>query len=185
MKTTLDKMLTQVYELEGLMLVMQRHGDEVPALVVERLKATAQELAEQAQLLQVVETKASLTPVVELPKPEEEPEEELVEEPVEESKDIPVEEAHEMPSPAVEQVKPVGPVQRDITAAFSINDRFLFQRELFDGDKERFDETIALMQKMRSIDQIQAFMADDLCWNTSDEVVKEFVRLISLSFKEE
>ena len=181
MKKTLDDMLTQVYELEGLLLVMQRHGDEVPKLVVERLKEAAEQFVQQARLLQVEDLKNVVKPVAEVEycKPTEEPENAVEPiKPVEQQKLSSV-------APTIEKPKEsTQPASHDITSAFSINDRFLFKRELFDDDQQRFDDTIALMQKMRDIDQIQLFMTDELGWNTSDEVVKEFVRLIDLGLKQ-
>ena len=175
MNTTIDHLLTNVYELEGLLLVMDRHKGEVPHIVISRFKEKSQEVADVAKSLEF---------------PTATPPQEVAPASTPEPLPDPAPQATVAPSSPIEEPKvvvtpPIPPPAKDITEAFTINDRFLFQRELFDGDKERFDETIALMQKMRSIDQIQAFMADDLCWNTSVEVVKEFVRLISLSFKEE
>ena len=68
-------------------------------------------------------------------------------------------------------------------AAFSINDRFLFQRELFDGDNTRFNDTIAKLQGMTSIEQVKEYVTNTLKWNADDEVVKEFLRLVGMSFE--
>lgn len=184
MNKNLDNLLTQVYELEGLLLVMQRHNDDVPQVVIDRFKQKAHQVACEAGSLELktsaTEEKCSLQQPQVSPASLQPPlfkgsinvEPEAVSEP-------------SVESPVVKDEPPAcAPAVRDIASAFSINDRFLFQRELFDGDANRLDETLALMQKMRDMNQVQRFMTDDLQWDTSDDVVKEFIRLIGLSFKQ-
>ena len=71
----------------------------------------------------------------------------------------------------------------DITSAFSINDRFLFTRELFDNNKQKYDDAIAVMQRLADIDKIKEFITDALGFDSNNDIVKEFVRLIELSLK--
>ncbi|MBP5687106.1 MAG: hypothetical protein J6X22_00495 [Muribaculaceae bacterium] len=193
MNTNLDQLLTNVYELEGLLLVMQRHHDDVPQLVIDRFKEKTQQIAAAASVLDSLKKTdeapqeepvppAFVPPVqpvqpeppVVAPAPEATPVQEPVVEPVVEAKPIV---KTEVP------VAPQKPATNDITAAFSINDRFLFQRELFDGNKEKYADAIALMQRMGNIDKIKEFITDVLQFDRSNEVVKEFVRLIEQSFK--
>lgn len=211
MNTTFKQLLTNVYELEGLLLVMQRHMGDTPQLVIDRFKEKANEMAATASLLESLkndeEEPASQTvppvfvpPVqpdddsepVASPLPQEpepvvetiiEPEPKLDSKPEPEPKSEPVAETTHIESVKV-SVAPKESPTRDITSAFSINDRFLFQRELFDGNKEKFDDTIALMQRQPNIEKIKEFMTNVLQWDTNDEVVKEFIRLVELSFKE-
>ena len=68
-------------------------------------------------------------------------------------------------------------------SAFSINDRFLFLRELFDGDEQRFNEAIAHIQHMNNINQVHNFMTDILEWDPSNDVVKEFSRIVGTCYK--
>lgn len=53
MATTYGKLLLAVYELEGLLLVLEKHGDDTPASVVELIKQKAAFVAEEAQSVQV------------------------------------------------------------------------------------------------------------------------------------
>ncbi|MBR5117335.1 MAG: hypothetical protein IK100_01665 [Muribaculaceae bacterium] len=196
MNTNLDQLLTNVYELEGLLLVMQRHHDDVPQLVIDRFKEKTQQIAAAASVLDSLK-KTDETPQEEpvppafvppvqpvqpvQPEPQvvaPEPEVTQVQEPVVE----PVVEAKPIVK-TEEPVAPQKPATNDITAAFSINDRFLFQRELFDGNKEKYADAIAVMQRMGNIDKIKEFITDVLQFDRSNEVVKEFVRLIEQSFK--
>ena len=52
MKNNVDTLLTHVYEIEGLLLVMQRHQQEVPQLVIDRLKEAVNQLHDEAQLIE-------------------------------------------------------------------------------------------------------------------------------------
>lgn len=188
MKTNINNLLTTAYELEGLLLVMQRHSGDVPQEVIDRFKEKAEMMAREAKLIERKEEECALSsqPLQQPYAPEDKPQQPALE---------------EKPQPPVLQDKPQPPIveekpkltistpppfkgTHDITSAFSINDRFLFQRELFDDDAEKFNDTIAQMQRMRDIDQVQQFMTDVLQWNTSDDVVKEFVRLINKSFED-
>lgn len=186
MNTALDQLLTNVYELEGLLLVMKRHNDDIPSAVIDRFRAKAQVVARAANALAanaLAANKSSVSaplPVTPPPFPQVPsiPSQEVSEGRVATS--LPPQYSEAAPVFAVEEA-PAGPP--DITEAFSINDRFLFQRELFDGDKQRFDDAIAVMQRLGNIDKIQEFMTDILGLNPSDEVVKEFVRLVDLSLK--
>lgn len=201
MNTTIDQLLTNVYELEGLLLVMQRHNDEVPQLVIDRFKEKANQIAAEANVLDNF-AKKSDTPQPEpvpptfVPPAEQQtvaltpiaPTTPQVQEPVTKSVITP----EPTPKPVVESkpivkaeptVAPKKPTSHDITSAFSINDRFLFQRELFDGDKQKYSDAITVMQRLANIDKIKEFISDVLGLDRNNEVVKEFVRLIELSLK--
>ncbi len=183
MKATIDNMLTHVYELEGLLLVMQRRGSDIPQEVIDRYQEIAHIVEQEAQLLetvkpQVKEDKAACTAPLMPSKEESKPKEPVNVPPVTEA------------APPLHAVPPVfKPKEKtsephNITSAFSINDRFLFLRELFDGDSQKFDDTISRLELMHNIDEVGDYLASELEWDMSDEVVKEFLRLVELGFKQ-
>jgi len=94
MNNNIASLLTNVYEIEGLLLVVTRHGQDTPSLVYKRIQKAAKELHEQCQLLDcgnkgpVVEEEPAPAPVVATPPPMPEPE--AVAEPEEPAK-VPVE----------------------------------------------------------------------------------------------
>lgn len=199
MKNNVDTLLTHVYEIEGLLLVMQRHQQEVPQLVIDRLKEAVNQLHDEAQLIEnesspgVPVTEVAEQPAMPVTTQEPAPEpikEEPAQapEPVEAPKPV---EAEETTAPAEPQEVTAPTVnaaekqhkQHDVTAAFSINDRFLFLRELFDGNSQQFNDAIGVIQRMSNIDQVQQFVTDVLQLDSSNDIVKEFIRLINLSFK--
>mgnify|MGYP007069848403 CR=1 FL=1 len=188
MNTTLDQLLTNFYELEGLLLVMKRHHDDVPQLVIDKFKEKAQQIAAAASVLDLSEKtdevpQTELEPPVFVPPVMPEP---AAPAPVVTPAQEPVKEQVAEVKPLVKTEEPVAPLRpatRDITSAFSINDRFLFQRELFDGNNEKYADAIAVMQRLANIDKIKKFITDVLGLDPSNEVVKEFVRLIELALK--
>lgn len=188
MNTTLDQLLTNVYELEGLLLVMQRHHDDVPQLVIDKFKEKAQQIAAAASVLDSSQKtddapQAEPEPPVFVPPVKPEP---VAPAPVIAPAQEPLKEQVAEVKPIVkteEHVAPPKPSTRDITSAFSINDRFLFQRELFYGNNEKYSDAIAVMQRLANIDKIKQFITDVLGLDPSNEVVKEFVRLIEQSLK--
>ncbi len=193
MKNNVDTLLTHVYEIEGLLLVMQRHQQEVPQLVIDRLKEAVNQLHDEAQLIEnesspgVPVTEVAEQPAMPVTAQEPAPEPVKKEpaqapEPVEAEETTAPAEPQEATAPAVKAAEEKHE-QHDVTAAFSINDRFLFLRELFDGNSQQFNDAIGVIQRMSNIDQVQQFVTDVLQLDSSNDIVKEFIRLINLSFK--
>lgn len=193
MKNNVDTLLTHVYEIEGLLLVMQRHQQEVPQLVIDRLKEAVNQLHDEAQLIEnesspgVPVTEVAEQPAMPVTAQEPAPEP-IKEEPAQAPEPVEAEETtapaepQEVTAPAVKAAEEKHE-QHDVTAAFSINDRFLFLRELFDGNSQQFNDAIGVIQRMSNIDQVQQFVTDVLQLDSSNDIVKEFIRLINLSFK--
>lgn len=193
MKNNVDTLLTHVYEIEGLLLVMQRHQQEVPQLVIDRLKEAVNQLHDEAQLIEnesspgVPVTEVAEQPAMPVTAQEPAPEPVKKEpaqapEPVEAEETTAPAEPQEATAPTVNAAEKKHE-QHDVTAAFSINDRFLFLRELFDGNSQQFNDAIGVIQRMSNIDQVQQFVTDVLQLDSSNDIVKEFIRLINLSFK--
>ncbi len=159
METKINQLLTQVASIDEMLQLMQRNHD----MMVDQLKGKLDELKLQ---LKQLESKAAEAKVenVDQPAPE-------VAEPKSEPK----------PAPEVAEHEPE--LKPDIMSTFTINDRFLFLRELFDGDERRFNETLSSIQHMSNMNQVENYIADVLNWDHSNEVVKEFTRLVGRSFE--
>ena len=182
METRIDTLLAQVYEIEGLMLVMQHRHSEMPPMLLAQLKAKLDTLKQQVADIEKeladnnpVKNEAPVPPVVVETPPIVEPAPEPI--PIPEPKPKPAPEPK--PEPAAVQ-KPEH--KRNILQAFSINDRFFFQRELFDGNEQAFNDTIAQINQMRDMNQVSDFLTQEMLFDPSREEVKEFFRLIGLSF---
>lgn len=70
----------------------------------------------------------------------------------------------------------------DLTKAIGINDKFSFIRELFDGDKEQFHESIQIINELPSYEEAQKYIAESFNWNEEDPEVQKFMELIERKF---
>lgn len=65
-----------------------------------------------------------------------------------------------------------------LVKAFTLNDKFRFRRELFNGDPEDFDDTVALLAHMPSYAEATDYLFHDLLWNPQNENVKDFLEIL-------
>ena len=70
MNSSIAKLLSQVYELEGLLLVVDKHENETPQVVYDMIKQKAATLHDMAQLLEIPEPQQPKQEIVEEPAPE-------------------------------------------------------------------------------------------------------------------
>ena len=183
METRIDTLLAQVYEIEGLMLVMQHRHNEMPPMLLAQLKAKLDTLKQQVADIEKeladndapVKNEAPTPPVAVETAPIVEPKPEPAPEPKHEPTPVPEPKPEPVAAPKPEH-------KRNILQEFSINDRFFFQRELFDGNEQAFNDTIAQINQMRDMNQVSDFLTQEMLFDPSREEVKEFFRLIGLSF---
>lgn len=101
-------------------------------------------------------------------------EDNLEEEPNEESK----EESKEEPK---EEIK-VNTTPKDIYKVFTINDKFLYRRELFGNSDAQYREALELISRMDSFEEVQDYFLNDLGWNPEDENAKCFLDTIDKKY---
>ena len=70
---------------------------------------------------------------------------------------------------------------RSLKDGLSLNDRYLFQRELFDNDKNRLDETVAALDALGNIREAVAYLKANFKWIKS-EASEKFVHLVKRRF---
>lgn len=70
----------------------------------------------------------------------------------------------------------------DLRKMFTLNDTFLFRRELFGGDNAEMTDTLELIASMRSLDEVEEYVYDDLQWNPEDENVRDFMGIVANFF---
>jgi flagellar biosynthesis GTPase FlhF len=70
---------------------------------------------------------------------------------------------------------------RNIRAAIGINDRFLFTRELFEGNGDAFNGAVNKIDDMKSIKEAVAFLRDNFKWKKNETSLK-FVDLVKRRF---
>lgn len=71
----------------------------------------------------------------------------------------------------------------DLRSLMTLNDRFLFQRELFRGDIGMLNYTLDELNKYTSIDDAMAFLEREYHWEEEATGVREFIELLERHFK--
>lgn len=66
--------------------------------------------------------------------------------------------------------------------AFTLNDKFRFRRSLFDNSDEEFQGTLKIISEMKTMDEVEDYLYNDLCLEPENEDVKAFVEIISVQF---
>jgi len=70
----------------------------------------------------------------------------------------------------------------DLAKAIGLNDKFLFVRELFEGDKEKYHEAIQIINEMPNFEQAQAYINERFNWDEEQPEVKKFMDLVRRKF---
>ncbi len=70
----------------------------------------------------------------------------------------------------------------DFRKAFSLNDRFRFRRELFDGNEEHMNRVINDLNELHSYEESIAYLQNQLNWGKEDTAVADFIKLIEKRF---
>jgi len=70
---------------------------------------------------------------------------------------------------------------QSLKEGLSLNDRYLFQRELFDNDKSRLDETVAALDRQENIKEAVEYLKANFKWIKS-EASEKFVHLVKRRF---
>ena len=113
---------------------------------------------------------------------EEEPKEVLKEEPKDEAKEEPNEELKEESKEEPKEEIKVNTTPKDIYKLFTINDKFLYRRELFGNSDAQYREALDLISRMDSFEEVQDYFLNDLGWNPEDANAKSFLDTIDKKY---
>lgn len=72
----------------------------------------------------------------------------------------------------------LAPHVEDIRRAISIGDRFLFQKELFAGNGELFNQTIDALNKLSSLDEAMDYVNSRFNWDKESQAYELFVNIL-------
>lgn len=75
-------------------------------------------------------------------------------------------------------------LSRDIRKAFSINDRFRFQRELFAGSASAMNTAIEHIEMMNSYGNAELYFYSQLNWDREKDEVKDFMAIVRNHFQQ-
>ena len=70
----------------------------------------------------------------------------------------------------------------DLRKIINLNEKFMFIRDLFDGDKQRYEETIRFINKTTSRKKAEEFL-EGFKWNTKSEAARRFYELVQRKLK--
>lgn len=115
--------------------------------------------------------------------PDEEPAPDPAEEPVEEPEEEPRPEEEPLPAPAAEAAAPTGLVAAQLRRMFSLNDLFLFRRELFQGSQVLFDNALEEVGACSSATQAREILVNNYALDPKRPEAKEFIGVISGLFE--
>lgn len=87
------------------------------------------------------------------------------------------------PKPPVEP-QATAPLRRiPIRNYFTINDKYFFRREVFDGDEQAFEDTLDLFEAMHSFAEAEEYFYEDLALDRESMDVKAFMGIVENYFK--
>ncbi|MFW5805091.1 MAG: hypothetical protein ACOCVX_01055 [Bacteroidales bacterium] len=70
----------------------------------------------------------------------------------------------------------------DIKAAIGLGDRFLFIKELFDGDADEFNKCIQDLNNLHNIDEAKSYIKGNYNWELEDNTPKYFWSIVQRRF---
>ena len=89
------------------------------------------------------------------------------------------------PEEAAAEPEPEAPRQPgDIRKLLTLNDKFLFRRELFGGNDAEMSDTLDLIASMHSLAEAEEYAYDDLQWDPEAPVVRDFMAVIAGYFNQ-
>ena len=183
-------------ELEGLLRILaDRDNADARALLEAKFAQysdlmhlyLAQETPMQSVPAPAIEPEQPVAPepeAVPATEPVPEPIYEVASEPevIVEPEPVPVQEPIIVPEPEPEPIPEPEPAQPTRTAvntrllkAFTLNDKFRFRRELFNGDDDDFADTLSLLAHMPSYAEAADYLTNDLLWDTRNPNVEDFL----------
>lgn len=70
----------------------------------------------------------------------------------------------------------------DIRKLFTLNDKFLFRRELFNNSDGEFSDTLDLISSMKGFDEVEEYLYEDLRLEKENPTVKDFMKIVKAIF---
>lgn len=192
-----DRMLALALEIEGLILLIQRRGDLVHPGVNDILREKIADLAALAggSVEPAEAPAAEVAPAVEAPiapvaaaapapAPVEAPAEPAacVAEQVANDEAVAESALFEGEEDAGMQPEPVKTIA-DSKPTFTLNDKFLFRNELFDGDDTALDDALCIISRFSTAREVEEYLADDLCFDLSNPTAAAFLAAVTADKK--
>lgn len=75
------------------------------------------------------------------------------------------------------------PAKLDVKRSLSLNDRFYYQRELFDNDREAMNSMMLRLNAFDNYADTERYLRENTSWDFKDERVKSFLELLKKGFE--
>ena len=85
-------------------------------------------------------------------------------------------------SKSLNDIQPINHTILDAKRSISLNDRFLFQRELFDNNREAMNDMLVKLQTFSSYETTKSYLEVNTDWDFTDETVDKFMQMLKDSF---
>jgi hypothetical protein len=84
-------------------------------------------------------------------------------------------------SKSLNDLLPANHTLLDTKQSISLNDRFLFQRELFDNDRLAMNNMMIRLQGFRTYEERELYLRENTGWDFKDETVEKFLEMLKKS----
>ena len=71
----------------------------------------------------------------------------------------------------------------DIKRGVSLNDRFLFQRELFNNNRNEMNNTLDKLNSLSTYEEAEEYIRDNYSWDFDSQIVSDFLLVVKKGFK--
>jgi len=85
--------------------------------------------------------------------------------------------------PSLNDVIQAPPAILDLKRSISLNDRFLFQRELFHNDRNEMNSVMISLNAFESFEGVERYLRETRPWDFENQTVKDFLRIIQKGFE--
>lgn len=85
-------------------------------------------------------------------------------------------------TPSLNDVIQTPPSLLDLKRGISLNDRFLFQRELFHNNREEMNNIMISLNAFERYEKAEDYLKETMEWNFDEPVVQDFLRIIRKGF---
>jgi hypothetical protein len=75
------------------------------------------------------------------------------------------------------------PAAIDLKYGISLNDRFLFQRELFNNNRDEMNNMIQQLNSFNNYNDAERFLRENMSWDFENQTVMDFLTAIQKGFK--
>lgn len=204
MNTDTYNLLNICLEIEGLLCLVERRGETIPKNVSDLLLAKTEALRngmiqftsvpapacknEEIDIRPTVATAETVTEAAASEQIADAVELEEKEDACPDNTETASDENEKECSPKTEEV----PAKEETTVAtmndvapleLTVNDKFRFRRELFSNSDVDLADALQVASQMSTPEEIEDYFYNDLCFNPEDEVVKDFMRIVTKRFQ--